>query len=189
MPRALLAARPRGRLPRRPSYGLTRGVLDRHHRRAGRPRDARPPLPGLEVTIAGDGEIARLRRRPWPAGGPLHTGDLGRLDAAGRLSVTGRKADLIVTGGENVAPAEVEAALAEHPAVAEAAVFAAPASRAGGRRSPRSSCRAPGARAAAGVAARALPRRLAPFKVPKAFELVDELPRTESGKVRRAALR
>ena len=54
--------------------------------------------------------------------GWLHTGDLGRFDDRGRLEIIGRKADTIVTGGENVAPTEVEAALLEHPAVADAAV-------------------------------------------------------------------
>src|SRR5215210_3103297 len=68
------------------------------------------PLPGLAVTLADDGEI--LVEGPTVAGGGvLRTGDLGRFDATGRLHVIGRKSDTIVTGGENVAPAEVEAAL------------------------------------------------------------------------------
>ena len=54
--------------------------------------------------------------------GWLHTGDLGGSTTVDRLEIIGRKADTIVTGGENVAPAEVEAALLEHPAVADAAV-------------------------------------------------------------------
>src|SRR6201995_5649735 len=70
------------------------------------------PLLGTELKIAGDGEVL-VRGRTVAAGalGPdgwLHTGDLGALDAAGRLVVAGRKADTIVTGGENVAPVEVE---------------------------------------------------------------------------------
>ena len=58
--------------------------------------------------------------------GWLHTGDLGSFDERGRLVITGRKADTIVTGGENVAPAEVEAALISHPAIADVAVHARP---------------------------------------------------------------
>src|SRR5690348_5500078 len=79
------------------------------------------PLPNAAITIAGDGEI--LVAGAMVAGGGTHrTGDLGRFED-GRLVVTGRKTDTIVTGGENVAPAEVESALLEHPAVAEAGVF------------------------------------------------------------------
>jgi O-succinylbenzoic acid--CoA ligase len=187
MPRALLARARATGFAVRPSYGLTQacstvtvaepGDLETHGR----------PLPGLDVTLAADGEI--VVAGPSVAGsGPLHTGDLGRLDPAGRLTVTGRKADLIVTGGENVAPAEVEAALAEHPDVAEAAVFARPDPKWGEAVTalvvPR-----PGARPEAAALRAHCRARLAPFKVPKAFELVPELPRTESGKVRRAALR
>jgi o-succinylbenzoate---CoA ligase len=187
MPRALLARAAAAGFPVRPSYGLTqacstvtvatRGDLESHGR----------PLPGLEVTIAGDGEI--VVSGPSVAGsGPLHTGDLGWLDAAGRLRVTGRKSDMIVSGGENVAPAEVEAALAEHPDVAEAAVFARPHPEWGEAVTALVVPRVGTAPAASALRAHCR-ARLAPFKVPKTFELVAELPRTESGKVRRAALR
>ena len=85
------------------------------------------PLLGTELRIAGDGEVL-VRGRTVAAGalGPdgwLRTGDLGALDPRGRLVIAGRKADTIVTGGENVAPVEVEAVILEHPAVADAAVF------------------------------------------------------------------
>src|SRR6201996_1748349 len=99
------------------------------------------PLLGTELEIAADGEVL-VRGRTVSAGavgadGWLHTGDLGALDEAGRLSIVGRKADTIVSGGENVAPAEVEAVLLEHPAVADAAVFGRPDEEwgGGGRRS------------------------------------------------------
>ena len=59
-------------------------------------------------------------------GGWLHTGDLGRLDPSGRLVVLGRSDDLVISGGVNVHPDEVEAVLATHPAVAEAAVAGRP---------------------------------------------------------------
>ena len=71
--------------------------------------------------------------------GWLHTGDLGALDEAGNLTVTGRAADTIVTGGENVSPVEVEAVLASHPAVADVAVHGV-ADRAVGRADRRNGC-------------------------------------------------
>ena len=90
------------------------------------------PLDNVEVDIAGDGEI-RLRgpmllrcyrdgTSPVDADGWLATGDLGRWREDGRLHVDGRRGDMIVTGGENVWPETVEAALADHPAVAEVMV-------------------------------------------------------------------
>src|SRR5215207_3648998 len=120
--------------------------------------------------------------------GSLRTGDLGHLDARGRLVVTGRKGDVIISGGENVAPAEVEAVLAEHPDVAEAAVFARPHALWGEAITALVVAR-DGADLVQGTLRAHCLERLAAFKVPKAFELVDELPRTESGKVRRAELR
>jgi O-succinylbenzoic acid--CoA ligase len=82
------------------------------------------PLPGVELRIADDGEI--LVRGPMVAAdGWLATGDLGQI-SGGRLTVHGRKADTIITGGENVAPVRVEQALEEHPGVAEAGVTGRP---------------------------------------------------------------
>ncbi len=96
---------------------------------------------------------------------------------------------MIITGGENVAPAEIEAVLAEHPDVAEAAVFARPHPLWGEAITALVVPRA-GAALDQARAARPLPRAArAASRCPKAFELVDELPRTESGKVRRADLR
>lgn len=139
------------------------------------------PLPGVDVTIAADGEI--LVTGPIVAGGGTHrTGDLGVIEG-GRLRVTGRKKDLIVSGGENIAPAEVEAVLEQYPQVREAAVVGRPDPEWGeavvalvvgdaGADELREHCR----------------ERLAPFKVPKRFEAVRCLPRTDSGKLIRRNL-
>jgi o-succinylbenzoate---CoA ligase len=120
------------------------------------------------------------------AGGWLHTGDVGCLDARGRLTVLARRLDLILSGGENVYPAEVEAVLAAHPGVAEAAVVGR-TSAAWGEVPVAAVVLRPGA----GVDglldwARG---RLAGFKVPAEVVAVAALPRTASEKVDRAALR
>jgi O-succinylbenzoic acid--CoA ligase len=159
----------------------------------GTQANAGPPLFCTRVRIASDGEIllagATVARAALDADGWLHTGDLGELDERGRLLVTGRKADTIVSGGENVAPAEVEAVLEAHPHVLEAAVL--------GRSDPQW-----GEAVTAIVVARAgsalepeelrahCARALAPFKVPKQVVLAAEpLPRTRSGKLLRRELR
>jgi o-succinylbenzoate---CoA ligase len=148
------------------------------------------PLHGVELNLE-DGEI--LVRGPIVApnsladDGWLHTGDLGALDDDGRLHITGRRADTIVSGGENVAPAEVEAVLLEHPSVADAAVFARPDDEWG-----EAVIAAVVPRDGESVDAAALKAhcvaRLAAFKVPKHFEQRPDLPRTPSGKLLRREL-
>jgi len=187
MPRPLLERARDAGWPVSPSYGLTQACSTVTVAEPGDVETAGRPLPGVGVAVAGDGEI--LVSGPTVHRlGSLRTGDLGRLEPDGRLVVTGRKGDIIVTGGENVAPAEVEAVLAAHPAVVEAAVF--------GRTHPEWGeavtalvVPRPGAQIDAAQLQRHCGERLASFKVPKAVELVDALPRTESGKVRRADLR
>jgi acyl-CoA synthetase (AMP-forming)/AMP-acid ligase II len=87
---------------------------------------AGPPLPGVELRIGDGGEILvrgpMVARGAIAADGWLHTGDSGHIDELGRLHVDGRLKEIIVTGGENVAPAEVEEALLAHPAVTDAGV-------------------------------------------------------------------
>jgi O-succinylbenzoic acid--CoA ligase len=117
--------------PVAPSYGLTQACSAVTVAAPGDVETSGAPLPGLHVALAPDGEV--LVSGPTVAGGGvLRTGDLGRLEG-GRLVVVGRKSDTIVTGGENVAPTEVEAVLLEHPAVAEAGVVGRP-TWCGGRR-------------------------------------------------------
>jgi O-succinylbenzoic acid--CoA ligase len=118
--------------------------------------------------------------------GWLHTGDLGRIDEDGFLYVDGRTDDVIVTGGENVVPAEVESVLLDHAGVADAAAV--------GREDPewQQAVTALVVPAGDGLDLEELrdhcASRLAPYKVPKRFELVAELPRTASGKLLRRQL-
>ncbi len=132
-----------------------------------------------------DGEICVRSPTVAPQAGPvLRTGDLGALDVDGRLTVTGRRSETIVTGGENVAPTEVEAVLEAHPAVAEALVEGRPDPRWGESVAARVVVR-PGAAVAAADLREFCAGRLAGFKVPKAIEFVAALPRTASGKLLR----
>lgn len=153
---------------------------------------AGPPLFCTRLGIDHDGEI--LVRGPTvapaalAADGWLHTGDLGELDEQGRLRVSGRKADTIVSGGENVAPAEVEAVLEAHPQVLEAGVAGRPDEQWGEAVSAWVVTR-PGSALDVGELTAHCARELAPYKVPKHFTLSDRpLPRTRSGKLLRREL-
>jgi o-succinylbenzoate---CoA ligase len=187
MPHALLERARAAGFPVSPSYGLTQACSTVTVAEPGDLETAGRALPGVGVAIADDGEIL-VSGGTVNALGSLRTGDLGRLDEQGRLIVTGRKGDLIITGGENVSPAEVEGVLAEHPEVAEAAVFARPHPLWGEAITAWVVAKPGVELTQASLRAHCL-ERLAGFKVPKTFELVDALPRTESGKVRRADLR
>ena len=101
--------------------------------------------------------------------------------------MVGRKSDTIVTGGENVAPTEVEAVLEEHPQVAEAGVFGRADKHWGEAVTARIVPRGETAPTSAELRAYCA-ERLAGYKVPKSFELVKELPRTASGKLLRREL-
>jgi O-succinylbenzoic acid--CoA ligase len=179
-------------LPIAQTYGLTEACSQVSTERPGEGSGtAGRPLAGTEVRIEG-GEILVRGRTVAPGArdpeGWLHTGDLGTLDAEGRLTVVGRRSETIVTGGENVAPVEVEAVLEGHPAVAEAAVFARPDPEWGERVVAAVVLRVGATAAPAELRAHAA-ERLARFKVPKEVELREALPRTASGKVRRGELR
>src|SRR4249919_174374 len=122
------------------------------------------------------------------ADGWLHTGDLGRIDEEGFLYVEDRIDDMIVSGGENVVPAEVEKVLLRHPEVADAAVV--------GREDPEWQqavtaivVLVDGSRVGPDDLRRHCAESLAGFKVPKRVELASALPRTPSGKLMRRALR
>ncbi|MBA2255397.1 MAG: o-succinylbenzoate--CoA ligase, partial [Chloroflexi bacterium] len=122
------------------------------------------------------------------AGGWLHTGDLGSVDADGSLDVADRRDDLIVSGGENVSPAEVEAVLGDHPAVIDAAVVGRADDRWGSVPVAIVVIR-PGARISDEDLARHCRDRLAGYKVPRAFRRVAALPRSPGGKLLRRDLR
>ena len=150
------------------------------------------PLPGVELRLDGvEREIKVHGPILAPAAvddqGWLHTGDLGRFDERSRLQIIGRKADTIVSGGENVSPAEVEAALLSHPAVADAAVFGRPDAEWGEAIVARVVVR-DGLNADADELRAHCAAQLARFKVPKEIEYTETLPRTPSGKLLRREL-
>jgi O-succinylbenzoic acid--CoA ligase len=158
-------------------------------------RDDMPAGPGEvgEIVVRGPSVTPGYLDRPdataraW-RGGWFHTGDLGRLDEEGYLYVLDRRDDLIVSGGENVYPAEVEAVLLAHPAVADAGVVGVPHAEWG---------QVPVAvvqrRAGTAVTPEELiahcAARLAKYKVPAAIHWQDALPRNAAGKLLRRVLR
>ncbi len=151
------------------------------------------PLLGTEVAIDRKGDQEILVRGPTVAAGAaagdgwLRTGDRGRLDRSGFLWVDGRIDDLIVSGGENVVPEEVERVLESHPAVAEAAVV--------GRKDTEWGAAVTGVVvpvAGEEIVEAALIEHcrssLAPYKLPKRIEVSAALPRTDNGKLQRRRL-
>jgi O-succinylbenzoic acid--CoA ligase len=197
------------RMPIVATFGMTETAAQVTASRSGdavaHPGSAGHPLDGVELSIDmpdedGVGEI--VVRAPQLCGGyfrdpersallyrggSLHTGDLGRIDEQGRLWVETRRTDLIVTGGENVSPEEVEEVLTEHPRIDQAAVFgvedplwgqvvAAVVVPAGDRpidaAALESWCR----------------DRLAAYKIPRRWSVRERLPRTVSGKLQRGRL-
>ena len=121
--------------------------------------------------------------------GWLHTGDLGWIDEEGRLLLDGRKAETIISGGENISPAEVEGVLEAHPGVLEAAVLGRPDPDWGEAVTAIVVTRAGAAPSEEELLAHCA-SALVPYKIPKAIVLSAEpLPRTRSGKLRRGELR
>jgi len=120
--------------------------------------------------------------------GLLSSGDVGHFDADGRLFVDGRDDDMIVSGGENIFPGEVEELLAGHEAIAEAAVFGVEDTQFGQRLKAVVVTRAGKQLSADGVK-QFVKSNLAGYKAPRDVEFVDELPRTSTGKVLKRELR
>ncbi|GAA2409776.1 fatty acid--CoA ligase family protein [Actinomadura vinacea] len=144
----------------------------------------RPGPDGVGEVLARGDHLFRLDAEGW-----LHSGDLGRIAPDGHLYLSGRRSDMIIRGGENVHPVEVETVLATHPGVADVAVVGVPDDRLGQT-----------------VAAFVVPAdpaeppvpdrlrtfaraELSGFKVPAYWHFVDELPRNTNGKVLRRVLR
>lgn len=186
------------------TYGLTEACSQVSTQRPGTINrgelGAGPPLPGVEVRLRGDRIQVRgqtLCTGYWPRGahatpfdadGFYDTGDEGTLDAGGNLHVLGRRSDLIVVGGENVRPAEVEAAALDVAGVAEACVFGVPDAEWGERVAlllvAAAGCRLDPTQVVAATAS-----RLARFKRPTLAAVVPSLPAIGIGKIdrRRAA--
>jgi O-succinylbenzoic acid--CoA ligase len=184
---SLLARAEAAGVPVAPSYGMTETcsqiATDGY------------ALLGAELSVDGAGELLvrgpSVARGALGADGWLHTGDLASLDGSGRLSIVGRVSDTIVSGGENVAPTEVEEVLTGHPSVADAAVLGRPDPVWGEAVIAQIVVRE-GVRADATLAEELRARcagRLAAFKVPKRVEFVPEIPRGVTGKLQRRALR
>jgi acyl-CoA synthetase (AMP-forming)/AMP-acid ligase II len=161
------------------------------------------PLPGVEIRLDSDGEILSrgpdlclgytddaLTERTFDDDGWYHTGDVGVLDEDGYLTITDRKSDIIIRGGENISAVEVEEVLLAMPGIAEAAVVAAPDPRLGERAAAvvrlRSGHRLPTMDQLRAHFERA---GIARQKWPEQLHAVDEFPRTASGKVQKYVLR
>ena len=169
-------------VPAVPVYGMTETASQVVAGSPGR------PLRGVELRIE-DGEVlirgAMVARGALAPDGWLHTGDLGRLDDQGRLHIEGRRKELIVSGGENIAPLVVEQALMSHPAVADAGVAGLPDPEWGEAVTAFVVLREPASPAELSAWCR---ERLAPAAVPKAIRPVEQLPRNAAGKLLRARL-
>jgi len=201
-PRALLEECGRRGVPVAPTYGMTECASQIATRAPGDADgtggDGVWPLPGVSLRLAGTaaaGDVGEIQvRGPIVSRGAvgrdgwLRTRDLGAFDAAGRLVILGRADDVIISGGENVHPREVERALESHPWVAEACAFGLPDAQWGevvaaqvrvahGRELDLEALRQH-ARAA-----------LAGFKLPRRLEVVADFPRSAAGKILRRGVR
>jgi malonyl-CoA/methylmalonyl-CoA synthetase len=188
-------------------YGMTETLMITSNPYDGvrRPGSVGPPLPGVSVRIGGAEEIGGIEvkgpnvfagywrdpqksREEFTADGWFMTGDLGSIDRDGYVSIVGRAKDLVISGGYNVFPKEVEGELDALAGVAESAVFGVPHPDFG------EGVTAAVVRARDVVVSEtqlidAVRARLAGYKIPKRILFVDELPRNAMGKVQKNALR
>jgi fatty-acyl-CoA synthase len=171
-----------------PSFGLEAEIFDDN--------DALLPHDGTsrgEIRVRGDSVMIGYWNRPEETdavfkNGWFCTGDIATIDAEGYLNIVDRKKDIIISGGENIAPTDIEDALFRHPAVLEAAVIGVPDTRWG--EVPRAVVvLRPGHEASEDEILGYCREHLAGFKVPKAVDFVSELPKTGTGKVQKQVLR
>jgi fatty-acyl-CoA synthase len=160
------------------------------------PATHRPAPTGAvgELEVRGPNVMAGYHDQPaetaeaFSADGWLRTGDLVTMDEGGVLRMVGRSKDMIVSGGENIFPVEIENALLGHPAVAQAAVVGVP-DRRWGEAPVAFVLLAPGATVSGVVLEGFLRERLAAFKVPRQWVFVASFPLTASGKIQKFVLR
>jgi len=190
------------------SYGLTEcspTCIENPFGRPTRPGSIGLPIPGFQVRIvddedrdvppgqvgellvAGPGVMKGYLNQPEATaealrGGWLHTGDLARRDDDGYIYIVDRKKDMIIRGGYNIYPREIEEVFYTHEDVLEVAVLGIPHADLGEEVAAAVVLR-PGARATAEDLQRFVKERVAPYKYPRIVRLVDELPKTAAGKI------
>ncbi len=138
--------------------------------------------------FAGYWQLPDKTAEAFSADGWFHTGDQGLFDADGYLHIVGRSKDMVISGGLNVYPKEIEQVLDTLPGVAESAVFGVPHADFG-EAVVAAVIRVPGSAAEGAALIEALKHELAAFKVPKHIVFIDELPRNAMGKVQKNLLR
>ncbi len=206
--------RERFQIPLLEGYGMTESspVVALNSPTSHKPGSVGQPVPGVpvkivndqgeelpsntdgEILISGPGVMKGYHNLPdetaavLDADGWLRTGDIGKIDEAGFLHITGRKKEMIIVGGENVFPREIENAIEQHPTVAESAVIGI----SGGTRgeAPVAFVTLKPDAETTDIELRGFVReRLAGFKVPRQIRIVDELPHGPTGKVLKRKLR
>jgi malonyl-CoA/methylmalonyl-CoA synthetase len=185
-------------------YGMTETVMLVSNPVDGerRPGTVGLPLPGVEMRLVGDPAEIEVRganifggywERPeanaeaFREDGFFRTGDLGRLDDAGYLVISGRARELLISGGYNVYPREVEEALAEHAGISECAVVGTPSPEWGDAITAYVVA-LPGVKITAEEVRAFLAQRLAPYKHPRLVHCIETLPRNALGKVQKHRL-
>ena len=146
-----------------------------------------------EICIRGENVMVRYEKRPEEtaaalANGWFHSGDIGHMDADGYVYITDRKKDIIIRGGENIMPREIDEVLYRHPAVRDAATIGAPDEKYG-ERVVSFVVLKEGVSASPDELADHCRVHLADFKVPAEVHLIDEIPKGPSGKLLRRELR